>query len=297
MNPKSDFYLNIALTYNILSPSVNKPFFEELSISVIIPAYNSGKTIVKSLDSIVNQTIAIYEVLIIDDGSTDDTAEMVFNYIDKHPSHNIKLLQQPNYGPSSARNLGIEHAKGNLIAFLDSDDQWLPDKTMEQIELFKTHGRALCLVGCLTSHSKKHNANQDLISVDFKDLLWRNYFSTPTVIIWKELLLENSFNINQKYSEDYNLWLRVARHGKVILLNKVLVMLDNKPVYGHAGLSSQMWKMECGELSNYLMLFNDGIIKRYQYYFFSSFSLMKFFMRCIISFKRRWFSFNNKPSA
>lgn len=297
MNPKSDFYLNIALTYNILSHSANKPFFEELSVSVIIPAYNSRKTIVKSLDSIINQTVAINEVLIIDDGSTDDTAELVSNYIDKHTSQNIKLLQQANSGPSSARNLGIKHAKSDLIAFLDSDDQWLPDKTREQIELFKTHGRELCLVGCLTLQSKKNNTNYNFITVDFKDLLWRNYFSTPTVMIWKELLLENSFNINQKYSEDYNLWLRVASKGKIILINKVLVVLDDKPVYGHTGLSSQIWKMECGELSNYLMLFNDGIIKRHQYYFFSAFSLMKFFMRCLISFKRRGFSFKNKPSA
>ena len=271
--------------------SINQPLAPELSISAIIPAYNSEKTIIRSLDSIIKQTTAVYEIIVIDDGSTDNTAELVSNYIDIHKLINIKLFRQPNSGVSVARNLGIKHARGNLIALLDSDDQWLPDKTRQQLELFRIYGKELGLVACLTSHSKKGTRNENLITVKFEDLLWCNHFSSPTVMIWKELLIENPFNISQRYSEDYNLWLRIALLGKVILINKTLVILDDKPVYGYMGLSSQLWKMETGELSNYLMLYNNANIKWYQYYFFSAYSLIKFFIRCAVSYKRRIFSF------
>jgi glycosyltransferase involved in cell wall biosynthesis len=101
-------------------------------VSVVIPAYNAGWCVGRALDSVLAQSHTRIEVLVIDDGSTDDTASVARSYGDP-----VRLLQQPNGGLSSARNLGIRHARGEWIAYLDADDWWLPEKLARQIELLR----------------------------------------------------------------------------------------------------------------------------------------------------------------
>lgn len=260
-------------------------------VSVIIPAYNAEATILNCLNSVINQTIKIHEVLVIDDGSTDKTFSIVQTFILNRDLKNFHLLHQPNSGPSVARNLGIEKSTGNFVAFLDSDDTWLPDKLNHQLEVFKRYGEKVGLVGCRTSHYKRELDDSEFL-IDFKSLLWTNYFSTPTVIVRKELLLNNRFESKQKYSEDYGLWLRLAKNNGCIMINSRLVSLADKPVYGHSGLSSQLWQMEKGELKNYVDLFKSGKISLMQFYGICIFSLSKFVRRCIISFIRNKSSWN-----
>ena len=110
------------------------------SISVIIPMYNSERTIEKALDSVVRQTyLAYYQIVVVDDGSSDRSAELVERYAEAHPSADIRLIRQSNGGVSSARNAGMRAATGQWIALLDSDDQWLPDKTKIQMDILSRH--------------------------------------------------------------------------------------------------------------------------------------------------------------
>ena len=99
-------------------------------ISVIIPLYNAENTILAALDSVKNQEGDFdFEIMVINDGSTDKSAEKVQQFIDENPQLKIQLIHQENKGVSSARNAGLRSAKGEWIAFLDSDDVWLPHKT------------------------------------------------------------------------------------------------------------------------------------------------------------------------
>lgn len=100
-----------------------------MKISAVIPAYNSEVTIGRAIDSVLKQTRPADEIIVIDDGSSDNTAEIIRSYGDK-----IRLIQQENAGVSVARNAGINIATGDWIAFLDADDEWLPEKLKLQIE-------------------------------------------------------------------------------------------------------------------------------------------------------------------
>lgn len=258
----------------------------KISVSAVIPAYNSASTILRAIDSVNNQTAEVSEIIVIDDGSTDKTFEIVSDYISKNPKINIKLLKQPNAGPSAARNRGILNSKGDLIAFLDADDEWMPLKTEIQLELFNQYGRNLYMVGCLTSHNLKYNLKKHVVEIDFSDLLWRNFFLTPTVMVWRDVLLEEMFDHRQRFSEDYNLWLRIAVKGRLILINESLVKLADKPTFGHSGLSANLWKMEKGELHNYSMLFKNDVINLFQYLWFSSFSFIKYTIRYMLTVRK-----------
>lgn len=252
-------------------------------VSVVIPAYNSQSSIVRCLQSIVNQTFQLHEVIIVDDGSTDDTVAVIENFIINHQDLEFKVFQQRNSGPSTARNLGIEKSSGEFIAFLDADDQWLPEKIELQMNVFGNHKDEIVLVSCLCDHPLNITMEHDVTIVDLDRLLWGNLFSTPTVVVRKKFLSNLKFNINQKYSEDYGLWLRLAAIGRCVLLNKVLVKLDEKPIYGNKGLSAKLWSMQKGELINYRSLYKQKLINTKSWLFFSGFSLLKYLKREIKS--------------
>ena len=108
-------------------------------ISVIIPYYNSENTIIRALESVVKQTFTDYEVILVDDSSTDSSHSIVDNYMKKHKHVSFKHYCQKNTGPSEARNLGISKSDADYIAFLDSDDSWVENKLEIQIKLMKNN--------------------------------------------------------------------------------------------------------------------------------------------------------------
>ena len=110
---------------------------EDLTISVVIPLYNGAAFIAEALDSVIAQTLQPMEVIVVDDGSTDDGAAIVARY---EKTADVTLLRKPNGGQSSARNLGISHASGALIALLDQDDTWYPTHLAQLIKPFLEPG-------------------------------------------------------------------------------------------------------------------------------------------------------------
>lgn len=254
-------------------------------VSVIIPTYNSACTITGCINSVIEQTYENIEIVVVDDGSKDNTVaivqELSFLFAKK-----IRLIKQSNSGPSSARNRGVKVAVGSYIAFLDSDDTWYPDKIARQVDVLQKN-RSVTLVGCLYSIGDKQifsHYSSEVENRSLFQLLLKNCFITSAVMCRREILLYYTFNEQQKYSEDYRLWLQLAAKGYTcVLQNEVLTKMNDKPMWGGAGLSAKLWLMERGELGNYRFLYNENSISFLCYLFVSVFSLCKYFRRIIFS--------------
>lgn len=193
-------------------------------ISVVIPMYNSSRTIERALASIESQNgVSFKEVIVIDDGSTDASYELVKAYSLKS-SLNILIFKQANSGVSSARNLGIEKATGDYIAFLDSDDEWLPEKTKEQMVFFKVPD--VVMVG--GNHFETPRSGMAAFEfIDFNKQMFKNHFQTSTVIVSRTVIqLFGGFYNKQKYAEEGRFYFEVLKHGLAILLNKPVVVYD-----------------------------------------------------------------------
>ncbi len=204
-------------------------------ISVVIPVYNGEAFISKAIQSVLKQTVRPYEVIVVNDGSVDGTAEKLTLF-----GTRITVISIPNGGVSNARNVGIQASSGELIAFLDADDVWFEDKLERQFEVFERYpdlGFCCCDYVFLIKHSDlkiNHFArfrNDDDIIFDaplplpFEVLVKRNFVGTcSNVMIRKEVLNRvGLFDVNYRQAEDYDLWLRCSLVTKFILISPVLL--------------------------------------------------------------------------
>lgn len=250
-------------------------------VSVIIPAYNSQDSIIPCIESVLKQTHRNIEIIVVDDGSVDATKEFVQNYQIQNEIAGLRLISKKNGGPSSARNVGIKNAQGEYIAFLDSDDEWLPRKIECQLQVFKENPQ-IVIVGTLVEGGA---VAADDIYVTFQKMLFSNRFITSSVLCRREALRNLKFNEKQKYSEDYRLFLQIIfRSGTGIIINKPLVKRADKKIFGEKGLSASLWKMEKGELSNYRDLKRKRQISFSLYIGIVTYSFLKFIRRLFLIF-------------
>ncbi|WP_286968648.1 glycosyltransferase family 2 protein [Flavobacterium sp. UBA4854] len=254
-------------------------------ISVVIPTYNSEKTALAAIKSVLFQTYENWNIIIIDDGSQDNTFVLIDEFLKTLPenlSAKIKLLKQQNRGPSAARNLGVILSKGEYIAFLDSDDCWDKNKLEIQMKYMKNDDS---LYLCATAFGRKRiKKKTDYKYISFRKLLFKNYFSTPTVLVKKKIFNQFEFDVNQRNSEDYKLWLQIAYEYKCLYINEVLASnQENKKDYGESGLSANLWKMQKGELSNFVFLYKQSKINGLLFLGCIFFSNLKFCIRLIKS--------------
>ena len=211
-------------------------------ISVIIPTYNRRLFLSKAIDSVLNQTYQDLELIIIDDGSSDKSAEYV-----KKKYKKVKILKQHNKGVSSARNKGIKIASNNWIAFLDSDDRWHPKKIENQINyLTKNNKFKIChtdeiwIRNCIRiNQHKKHKKYGGFIFEKCIDLC---RISPSSVIIHRDVFKKiGLFNEKLPVCEDYDLWLRISASFPVLYLDEKLTIKNG----GHANqLSKKYWGMD-----------------------------------------------------
>ncbi|MFA6599532.1 MAG: glycosyltransferase [Candidatus Omnitrophota bacterium] len=196
-----------------------------IQVSVVIPTYNRKDRLPKALESVIAQEGVPFEVLVIDDGSTDQTKEMVLR---DFPS--VTCLSQPKQGPAAARNTGIENAKGEWIAFLDSDDEWLPGKLKAQIDYFARHpelriaqtGEIWIRNGRRVNPMKKHRQHEGWI---FEKCLPLCIISPSAVMIHREIFGEiGLFDPVYPACEDYELWLRITAKYPVGLIEQPYVV-------------------------------------------------------------------------
>ena len=227
------------------------------SVSVIIPAYNSASTIVRALQSVVAQTLAPLEIIVVDDSSNDNTREVAANFASTS-SIPLRVITQPtNGGPSAARNTGWDAATGDYIAFLDADDQWHPRKIELQYPVM--HGRSEILMSCHGHHfsssttwAKVAENDTKATPVSFHKFLIRNRCATPTVML-KRTITER-FDSDKRFAEDYLLWMQItSSHGPALRLEAQLAHCSN-PGYGGTGQSGRMLKMELSEIGGFVTL-------------------------------------------
>jgi len=189
-------------------------------ISVIIPAFNAGGFIHRTIESILAQTYSDYEIIVVDDGSTDNTAEAVKSYGSK-----VNYIYQENSGQGAARNRGIAAAQGEWIALLDHDDEWLPEKLRLQMELLQ---RNTDLKWCATNRYQSDGSRRAVvgnIEAIKKGLEGKGYFEnyfeaatkgvcpviTSTMVIQKRVFLElGAFDASLVRCDDLDMWWRIA---------------------------------------------------------------------------------------
>lgn len=201
-------------------------------VSVIIPTYNRASLLSQAIRSVINQTYKNWQLLIIDDGSADDTRKVVEEFIRK--DLRIRYFYQENKGQVCAMNLGIKNSKGDYIAFLDDDDEWLPEKLEKQIEKMKSdklvglvYTDAIILDG-KTNSNKRSDIAKTQSGFIYEDLLIRNFITASSVLVRKEVfeklgLFDESFIIKITQIQDYDMWLRIAKHYKIEYISEPLV--------------------------------------------------------------------------
>jgi len=196
----------------------------EALVSIIIPVYNSEQYITECIDSVLNQSYQNFEIIVVDDGSTDDTSSIITQY----NNDKITLYHQQNSGSGAARNHGVKKASGAWIAFIDADDIWLPDKLHKQLtncsdkawshtdlyfhgDIYPRHTKTTELTSKYSGHILEH-------------LLVENSIGTSSVIINKKVFEElGGFNTDLRALQDWDLWLRVAKKYEICYVNEPLV--------------------------------------------------------------------------
>jgi len=188
-------------------------------ISVIVSAYNVEPFLAETLASIQRQTYREFEVIVVDDGSTDRTSEIARQFVEKDAR--FILLRQKNAGTAAARNAALKQARGEWIAFLDADDVWLPEKLAAQLNLLKQKPRANLLFTDYFLWDGQNDFGRRYSDPDkFPDgdvgrrLIFFNLFCISTVIIKREMLdTVGWFDVELLMAEDWDLWLRIAERG------------------------------------------------------------------------------------
>jgi len=206
-----------------------------MKISVIIPTYNREKLLKKTLDSVLNQTVQADEIIIIDDGSIDNTKQLINSY----STTIIKYILQKNSGVSNARNNGIKKAKNKWICFLDSDDIWEKEKLEKQIQFHKnnphilfSHTDELWLFNGKIIKQKKHQLKPS--GFCFEHNIPNTLIGASTVMIHKKLFDDiGYFDETLIACEDYDLWLRILSHYE-------LGLIDQKLIHKIAGHQNQL---------------------------------------------------------
>lgn len=257
-------------------------------ISVIIPVYNAEESIEKCLDSIKNQTWkGEFEIIVINDGSADRSGEILENYRKKNPEMPIQLINQENGGVSKARNTGLKIAKGDYIALLDSDDEWLPEKTEKQMKYLVNQNFGVDFLASLWNDEKVSFpyviGSSGLVIISLNKLLFKITGQTSTAI-FKRKILENTgfFDERQRYSEDANYWMRISENNSMFLLPEKLVIAGNgKKSFGFSGLSANLKEMEKGIQKNISEMYQNKRINLLGYIFYFVFSKLKYIVRPI----------------
>ena len=212
-----------------------------MKVSALIPTYNRQAQVLRAIDSVLAQTVPVDEIIVVDDGSTDDSSEAIRS----HYGSRVKLFCQENAGVSAARNRGIHEARGEWIALLDSDDVWLPKKIEHQLEAIAVFGDefGVCFTdNIFTSNpemklSRFHQTSLESISrfgsleEPAKSILAeREPFFTSSILVRRSLLTEiNGFDSGMVVREDTDVLFRLSFMTKFCFVAETLVEIDRDP--------------------------------------------------------------------
>jgi len=255
-----------------------------INFSVVIPLYNKASHIRRTIDSIINQTINNFEIIVVNDGSTDNGSQIVESIEDER----INLLHQENAGVSVARNRGVQEAKYPIIAFLDADDTWEPNFLQlikELIQQFPNAGAYATSYRMIQSDSKVKGLKYyglpsdnwvGLIPNFFKSICWANpLIWTGAICVPKKIFLElNGFTPGVQINEDYELWIKIALQYRVAyntaVASNYYLNTENRVCYNNTieeipYKSILLNAIENGKISNEEIIFAKELLSRHSY--------------------------------
>lgn len=231
-------------------------------VSVVLPTYNRGWILSEAVNSVLGQDYANFELIVVDDGSTDNTQQILSRYGDR-----ITTVHQSNQGVSAARNTGIRKAEGELIAFLDSDDFWFNTKLSRQVAFFKRQAdMRICQTdeiwirnGVRVNPKKKHRKQAGMI---FEHCLPLCLISPSAVMIRKPLFDEiGLFDEQLPACEDYDLWLRIACRYPVGLIDEPLIVKRG----GHGDQLSRVPELDKYRIAALTKVIDSGVLDPAQF--------------------------------
>lgn len=244
--------------------------------SVVVPAFNASLTIERALRSAIEQRYQPSEVIVVDDGSSDDTlAVAALRSAEMHKPPVRVIALGANQGPAYARNVGWDAADGDYVAFLDADDEWLPEKLQVQAELLEETRAVLLGQG----YPSLNRGGPPVAKVGRRQILMRNRFWTPTVVIKREI--PERFPEAMRYCEDHLLYSVVTlTYDRSYHMSRTVVVEHKLPLAA-AGLSRSLVRMQIGSWQVYRELRRRGHIGRDEYLLYQFLSTAKFIVRPI----------------
>ncbi len=276
-----------------VDPALGKQVFsnnlERVTISVVVPCYRSTATIVRTIESILDQSFPPTEVILVEDASGDETLDLLRR--STQGDARIRVIERKvNGGVATARNLGWDEATGKYVAFLDSDATWHRQKLEIHAAFMERHDD-IALSG--TAHHVLADVkplelirdSPEFRRISFADLLWRNRFVTSSAMVRRGLPFR--FRNGQRHMEDHRLWLEIANAGYHIALLDAPLAYHHKPDFGAAGLSAELAAMGKAELGNYLALRETNAIGTLKYLTLVVWSRVKFLRRFVVVAIRR----------
>jgi glycosyltransferase involved in cell wall biosynthesis len=257
----------------ILPENESKEWLRPLiKVSVIIPTHNRAKYLIEAIKSVLDQTFKDFELILVDDGSTDNTRDIIENFRDNR----IRYIYQDNGGVSSARNTGIKAADGEYIAFLDSDDTWLPENLELKVKLLDSRPDLglVCSDAYVVDNGtgttprrfwnktrfKYSGSPEQAAKSPLKDLLYRNCFIMPqaTIIPSKVFTTIGYFDESLPTSEDWDLFVRIVQRFPIEIINVPLLKIRRH----NTSLSRNMEKVYLGTWTAINKLINSGTVTR-----------------------------------
>lgn len=233
-------------------------------VSVVIPTYNAENQITQTLGSVFNQSFSDFEIIVINDGSTDNTLKALEKFGTK-----IHVINKKNGGVSSARNTGIKAAKGKYIAFLDSDDFWHPEKLHIQVDVMEQNPDWLLsytkwFMGSLEQRDNMKFMTSEVGNCSFeeketKDIFLHPYLGTCSVLILREFCLSiDGYNEQLSTAEDIDLYLRTTVKGKIGFINENLAWVID--IAGSLGSSLTSYRDNLAVIDHFLTI-NPELVK------------------------------------
>jgi glycosyltransferase involved in cell wall biosynthesis len=248
-------------------------------VSVVIPAYNYAKYLPASIDSVLKQDYPVFEVIVVNDGSTDNTAQVLAQYGDK-----IRCITQKNAGLPAARNTGIKAARYDYVGFLDADDAWLPSFLSATMEAFARLPAEYAVVATQLSYIDPNGAPLELKNIlpavdreiTCRDMVLQSRFVPSTVVAKKSVFDEvGLFDETLRSTEDRDMWIRIAVKRRVFRIGQRLLLARRHP----ANMSKNADRMKESGGIVIRKAYDQGLIPRsdwlfwrqvYSYHYFQS---------------------------
>lgn len=240
----------------------------KMQVSAIITAYNSEMFVAEAISSVLEQTCPADEIVVIDDGSTDQTRDVVASYA----QNGVRYLYQENHGPGAARNYGLQETSGEMVAFLDADDVWLKDKNKIQLEYLSEHPEVALVSGLTWWWNVRKNLRaiagrvpQSMEALR-RDMMIDNKLGNPSRVMLRRSVLSEVgvFDPTIRWGQDWDLWLRIiARHQAAILPTPVMVYRWHEKNLSHTRRwerSYSYWNVSRRAIRNYQPVWQQPLL-------------------------------------